>query len=386
MKVLVRCPISPYSGYGNDGIGMIQSLLRAGVDVYVQPTHVDAPLPKEVAMVLTKELQAPFDLVIAHQDPLQLDVPPEVRTATSFVLGWTMWEWTSFGNIKTGDPKLKTFPQRYGAVDAIACYSDVTTAALESVLPDFPPKFECQGGFWPDDWPYVERDWFHDQNSKGEDRFGFCMVGQLHERKDPFVAIQAWGELKAKYPEFAPAEFHLKTNVPGLHPAMEEVYDKLKVHYAVWPSEVMRAFYAKQHCLISTSRGEGKNMPALEMMAMGGAVIATNWGGHKQWLSNEYAYPLRVTEVAERNDPACRSSRADIEHLKELMMHVFLNRGEAKRKGEIASRTIPRMCSWDTVIESLFRRLASNGPVAKRLCDQFFEAKAQSGSNRIGSL
>ena len=39
------------------------------------------------------------------------------------------------------------------------------------------------------------------------------------------------------------------------------------------------------------------------------------------------------------------------------MWHVFTHRAEAKAKGELAARLIPQMCSWDVVVENLFRRL-----------------------------
>ena len=60
-------------------IGLAQALTRYGADVYLQPTHVDAPLPKDVANLLTKELDAPFDLYINHIDPSQLTCDDEIK-------------------------------------------------------------------------------------------------------------------------------------------------------------------------------------------------------------------------------------------------------------------------------------------------------------------
>ena len=61
--------------------------------------------------------------------------------------------------------------------------------------PDLPPIGLLQGGYDPSEWSFVERDW-------AKDRFIFCMVGQLHERKDPWVAIEAFrdGLLAAERP------------------------------------------------------------------------------------------------------------------------------------------------------------------------------------------
>jgi glycosyltransferase involved in cell wall biosynthesis len=346
VKCLVRSPLSPYSGYGNDGIGIVRALLRMGLDVYLDSGYYSPPLPDEVAALLTRRLEAPFDLLIHHVDPGQLGITPETRNACAATVAHTMWEYTTLDNLKN----RRGLKKRLRDYDLVLGYDSVSTGALAPYVTGAADTL--QGGFWPDQWPAVRRDW----NSK---RFGFCMVGVLSERKDPFVAIQAFKELKDEYPdEFDGAELHLKTNVPGLHSAMEEWVPKLRVHYAVWPEHVLRDFYAGQHCLISPSRGEGKNMPALEFLSTGGTVIATNWGGHQQWLSDAYAYPLDYTLAPQAaSTPDCLNARASKDDLKKLMLHVYRNRDEARRKGELAADLIPDMCGWDSVMERLFTKI-----------------------------
>ncbi len=347
MKVLLKVPLNPFSGYGNDGIGLTQALIDAGQDVYLDPSFVSPPLPEPVAKLLTKRLVAPFDLLIHHVDPAQLGITPEARRAAALAVAWTMWEYDSMDNLR-GRSKLRKALRDY---DLVLGYDSVTTEALRPYVST--AAGTLQGGFWPQDWPAVTRDWTGD-------RFGFCMVGQLHQRKDPFVAIQAFKELKDEYPdEFAPAELHLKTNQPGLHMAMEAWVPKLRVHYSVWPADVLREFYASQHVLLAPSRGEGKNMPALEFLSTGGTVIATNWGGHTQWLSPSIGYPLDYRlEAIDGGHPTCRNARADKDHLKALMLHVFRHRDEARRKGATAAELIPVMCSWSAVAARLFDKVA----------------------------
>lgn len=346
MKVLVRVPLSPYSGYGNDGIGIVRALLRWGVDVYLDANFVQAPIPADVAMLLTKRLEAPFDLIIQHVDPGGLEATEEQQLSATMVIGWTMWEYSNLHNL----PKYKKLRKKLKRFDAIFAYDDVTKQGFEEFFDG--PIPVLQGGYWPEDWKPLKRDWF-------SDRFGFCMVGQLHERKDPFVAIQAFQELKRELPEeFEGAELHLKTNLPGLHSAMEQAIPKLRIHYAVWTNDVLEKFYESQHVLLSPSRGEGKNMPALEFMSTGGTVIATNWAGHTQWLDKSYAYPLDyMLRPVSPDFPETMNARASVEHLKELMLEAYRNRGEAKRKGELAAQVIPKLSSWDNVIERMFLRL-----------------------------
>ncbi len=351
MRVLVKTPLNPYSGYGNDGIGIVTALMQAGADVYLDPTFVSPPLPAPVASLLTKRLVAPFDLLLHHVDPGQLGLTPEARRSAKATVAWTMWEYETIDNLKG----RSTMRRRLRDYDLVVGYDTVTTAALKPYVTH--KAATLQGGFWPDGWPYLHRDW-------NSDRFGFAMVGQLHQRKDPFVAIQAFKELKDEYPdEFDGAELHLKTNVPGLHMAMEQWVPKLRVHYSVWPAETLRDFYGAQHCLLAPSRGEGKNVPALEFMSTGGTVIATNWGGHTQWLSSTVGYPLNYTLAPiDAGHPQCRNARADKEHLKALMLRVYRNRAEARERGLTASKLIPDMCSWTSVIRRFTDKLDEHLP------------------------
>lgn len=353
MKILLSGPFSPFSGYGNDLIGLARALMRWGADVYLQPNAVQPPLPQDVAMLLTKELEAPFDLFIQHVDPGALEITESERRSSTVAIGWSMWEWSDL----SAHPDVKTFRERVEDFDAIVVYDQITRDGFAEHYDG--PLPILQGGFQPEEWPEVERDWH-------EERFGFCMVGQLHARKGPFIAIQAFNELKHEYPEeFAPAELHLKTHVPGLHSAMEKSYDKLRVHYENWNKETLYNFYAAQHCLLAPSKGEGKNMPALEFQSTGGVVIATNWAGMATWLDPSFSYPLDYKLVAEdQKFPTSYCAAADVEDLKRLMLHVFRNRNEAKEKGKLASAMITATKNWDKVVEDLFLRLKNNLPPA----------------------
>lgn len=349
MKVLLKVPLASYSGYGNDGIGMARAFVRWGADVYLQPTVVQAPIPEDVAFLLTKELRAPFDLVINHVDPSVLNASDELRRSADVIVGWSMWEYSNFKNLP-GRSKLKKNLKNF---DAIVGYDEVSSDCFKPYFKG--PVLTVQGGFWPEDWPEMERDW------DAED-FYFCMVGVLSERKDPFLAVQAFSELKTEHEDFNEhARLSLKTVAPGLHSKMQDVYPGLRIFYDVWPTEVLKNFYAAQHVLLAPSRGEGKNMPALEFQSTGGVVIATDWGGHRQWLNPAYNYPLNYElQPVDNQHPDTLNARASVEHLKELMLHVFRNRNEAREKGAMAARVIPANSSWDSVIERLLLRVAES--------------------------
>lgn len=356
MKVLVKTPASPFSGYGQDGCGILRALVRLGADVYWQPGAIQAPLPPDVAALLTKTVEAPFDLVLHHVDPTSLEATVAEAQVCPMIVGWTMWEYTNFKNL----PGRTKFRKKYQRFNAVVGYDDVTCDGFKEHYKG--PILQVQGGFDPEGWPEIERDW-------NEEQFYYCMIGMLHERKDPFASIRAFSELKHEYPEeFEPARLSLKTQVPGLHSAMEQVYPWLRIYYDIWPTEKVRQFYAAHHVLLAPSRGEGKNVPALEFQSTGGVVIATNWGGHKGWLDPSYAYPLdySLAPVSPKY-PTTLNARADVEHLKELILHTFRNRGEAREKGRLAAQVIPPACSWDAALNRLLLSLKEHVEGGERL-------------------
>jgi glycosyltransferase involved in cell wall biosynthesis len=350
LKVLVKAPYSRYSGYGSDGIDMTLALARKGLNVFMQPTFVQPPLPQACANLLTKHLEAPFDLVIIHVDPDALEASEEQKTACDVIIGWSMWEFSALSNAEGKD----TFTERLEHFDALLGYSDTSVDSFTPYLPKHVRIGELQGGFEPKLWPFMQRDW-------DSPRFSFIMNGQLSERKCPWTAIQAFQELKDEYPEeFEPAEFHIHSTTAYVPPIIGECIPKLRVHYETFDQEEMLEFYRSGHVLLAPSRGEGKNLPALEMLSTGGSVIYSDISGHKSWGSPVYAYPLECKKVpidAVRIGPDCLWGAPNKDHLKELMLHCFRNRDEVKEKGELGAKLIPGLRSWDSVIDSFFNQL-----------------------------
>lgn len=304
-------------------------------------------------MLFTKELKAPFDLFINHVDPMSLECTPEIKRNSEVNVAWTMWEYSNLFNM---DKKpLKTLKKRLEKFDLFVGYSELDREAFAPYYKG--PIIVQQGGFDPENWPEIEREW-------DSETFYFFMIGVLSTRKDPFRAVRAFSELRNEHADFAEhARLSLKTTAPGLHSKMEDVYPGLRVFYDIWPKELVKQFYAVQHVLLAPSRGEGKNMPALEFMSTGGTVIATNWSGHQQWLSSEYAYPLNYAlEPVDEQHKETLNARADVDHLKELMLHAFRNRDEVRQKGKIAAQVIPTAHSWDKVVENLFLKIRDNVP------------------------
>lgn len=356
MKVLVSCPVNTQTGYGSDGIELVQALLSWGADVYLHPSGIHPPLPADVAAVLTKPIPEHVDLLISHRCPQELALSPEsagIYATSTVSVAWTMWEWDSLDNVDEIAPGncehafrvTDHLEKALSRFDAVLAYDTVSQQALSP----YHSRVEVlQGGVRP--LSPMRRDW---QSSP----FRFVMVGALSSRKNPFAAVEAFKRLRDAG-ELADAELVLKTTYPGLHPAMEKWCPGLRIIGDVWPVEQIYGLYRLSHVLLAPSWGEGKNRPAIQFATSGGAVAATLVGGHAQWMSPEYSWPLRF-EMKPTSSAGARAAIVDPDHLAETMLALYTDRAETARRAEVASRVLPGMVAWPRVLERLQEKLAT---------------------------
>ena len=109
-------------------------------------------------------------------------------------------------------------------------------------------------------------------------------------------------------------------------------------------------FYTACDCYVHPTRAEGFGMTMLEAMACGLPVIATDWSGHTDFCTDQNSYPLKHKEITPARTDSGAVTRyfaePDVEHLRELMRHVFENREEAKQKGIRASWEARKDWTW----------------------------------------
>jgi glycosyltransferase involved in cell wall biosynthesis len=129
-------------------------------------------------------------------------------------------------------------------------------------------------------------------------------------------------------------------------------------------AELPRLFRAAD-CFVLPTRGEGWSRPFLEAIAAGTPVIGTDWGAHTELLREDTGYPIelkgvvRIPEAGVREAPLYRGHRwaePSVEHLRELMRHVYEHPAEARARSERARSEVD---AYDTgaVCSRLFLRL-----------------------------
>ncbi|EEF45756.1 uncharacterized protein LOC8272376 [Ricinus communis] len=97
--------------------------------------------------------------------------------------------------------------------------------------------------------------------------------------------------------------------------------------------------YKAANAFVLPSRGEGWGRPIVEAMSMSLPVIATNWSGPLEYLTEENSYPLpvdRLSEVMEGPFKGHLWAEPSVDKLQHLMRHVTANVEEAQAKARQA--------------------------------------------------
>lgn len=343
-RTLLSTSLSPWTGYGNDGLALSLALSEGKHEVALLPRHVSTPLPAKVAALLTRAVEGPYDMLLDHVDPGASGMSHIPRDVARHKALWSMWEFRGLAPDLIEDGVAK----RLQTYDTVVCYDEVTREAFQPHLRDDQRVLIQQGGYDASLW-----------DPEGEIRalrswggtFRFAMLGALNDRKNPWAAIKAFSLLKERHGDAFDAELHLKTVHRSLHPGIEDRYPGVKIHYETWSLAQVQAFYALCHVYVAPSWGEGKNLPAIEAQATGMACLATNFGGHAQWMPHTGAFDIPFVEA--EHVPGMASARADVEGLADRMWSLYSDRSRAREQGALAARTLPSLMDWSVVVRRL---------------------------------
>jgi FkbM family methyltransferase len=129
--------------------------------------------------------------------------------------------------------------------------------------------------------------------------------------------------------------------------------------------------YRAADCVVAPNRAEALGRVAREAMMMGLPVIATNWGGHTDFINEQTAYPLDCElvpaghlELDEWQYHGQRWANPSERHLRELMRRVQQSPAEARAKGVTARAWAQQHFSAEVVADLCLARLKA---IAERL-------------------
>jgi glycosyltransferase involved in cell wall biosynthesis len=199
--------------------------------------------------------------------------------------------------------------------------------------------------------------------------FVFLANFEWGERKEPWLLLRAFNET---FRRDDPVRLVCKmiNKDPGVRVKDEIAKLQLserggRIDYLFnidFPHYQLGSLYRSADCFVSAGRGEGWDMPLMEAMACGLSSIATDWGAHEAFVTDEISYPLRVrgTVPAVAKCPyyvGFEWADPDPDHLRHLLRYVFEHQDEAAEKGRRAAATMVARWTWDQAAAKIVERL-----------------------------
>ncbi|EYU19841.1 hypothetical protein ABFS82_06G082900 [Erythranthe guttata] len=126
------------------------------------------------------------------------------------------------------------------------------------------------------------------------------------------------------------------------------------------PQVDLPRLYLAADAFVLPTRGEGWGRPIVEAMAMSLPVIATNWSGPTEYLTEENSYPIPIVGVSEVEQGPFKGhlwAEPCVDQLRILMRRVVMNRDEARAKGAKARLDMVRRFSPEIVAEGIIDHL-----------------------------
>ena len=213
---------------------------------------------------------------------------------------------------------------------------------------------------------------FHPQarrmsNPAGE--FVFFANFEWGERKDPWLLLRAFNDtfradepvrLLCKISNRDP-QLKLKEEIRSLRlkPSGGKISYLLNLDF---PHAQLPMLYRSADCYLAVSRGEGWDMPLMEAMACGLPTIASDWSSHTEFVHDSIAYRLKIAGLIPAVYEGFHWARADEEHLRTLLRHVYENQDEARAKGAAAAREMAAKWTWRHAAEKIAKRLEVLAP------------------------
>jgi len=264
--LLIRGAMTSYSGYGTATMALIEQLDKIA-DVGIVGVECTNGMPAKIAEILQRPL-----LKTVH---CFLDIVPPFsakgRLKNTFSILYSMVETDRFtANIDEGI--LKSY-------HLIIVANNISQKVFGDLVGTSNVKVVPLG---------IDTKFFAPAKRKLDEEIKFACVGYMNKRKGIDLTIKAFQEVRKKY------NCTLDIHTTGV-PLLPEFYaiGGVTILAETINREELRQFYYNHDVLICSSRGEGANLPAIEMLSTGGSVIATKWAGHEMFMDEAYSYPVR---------------------------------------------------------------------------------------------
>ncbi len=376
--IKITAPLFDQSGYAKGSRNWLSGLVRAGVPLTCNPVSFEKDRPDLTTVPFDKTnptLGSMFDML----DGLcKRQVPHDVNfVRLSPEVGINFLEPNSINILSTAHECSLLHPhwtECCNKFDAVFVESQFAVDVFKNSGVTVPvycvPNYENVSDYTPKS----------EVNTKGT--YKFYSIQQWTERKNGV------GLLRAYFNAFTPDDdvlLILKTyitrveenqnqrdaikghianlkkdmNLPKNYPPVFLITDKLT-------DEEITRMHEECDCYVMLDRGESWGIPFADAAAAGNPIIATDWGGSRQFLNGTNSYPVKyqltyvdnMSHFSPFYSGFQQWADASLPNAAELMRHVYDNREEAFEVGKRARETMEKYYNQEIVTQALLSAIA----------------------------
>jgi glycosyltransferase involved in cell wall biosynthesis len=351
-------PIMDGSGYAKAARGYVLALHKLGVPLTISPITFEQAKPdlgkdgEVLKSLVDKDID--YNIVLMHCTP---EFWPKFKEEDKINIGYTIWEttklhheWPDYINnnvdkVLVGcDWNINIF-KKSGVTVPIASVphaiplNDVTKAS----------NYNIEG--------------------LSDDTYVFGFVNQFVERKNPLAVIKAFWYafqnnedvalvLKTYRSDYSePEKDAIRMTIQRLKQvAYFENYPKVYFIGNMLSEDEMRSLYQRMDCFVSLDRGEGFGLSPFTAGAYGKPVIATGFGGAREYLQEDNSFLVNYTLEPVFGMPYSRWmvgnmlwANPDVKDGIDKLRYVYNNRKEAEAKGKLLKTYIEENFNDDII-------------------------------------
>lgn len=202
-----------------------------------------------------------------------------------------------------------------------------------------------------------------------KDTYLFLFIFDLRsyvERKNPYAVIHAYRQA------FGEENPNVKLVIKASH-TNEFPHESKKLREALvsvsglfidtmMSRDELSGLFCMSDAYISLHRSEGFGLTMAEAMYFGKPVIATNYSGNTDYMTQDNSYPVdyKLITIQQTVGPYERGNTwadPDITHAAQYMTYLHTHQKEGKAKGEHAARDIKRLYSKQIIAQRMRERI-----------------------------